>query len=224
LDRKEPDWRVLIPEIFKAFLKLRSYQATTRHVNKFWHDLLPKPLKRHQVEAIITNPVYCGRPRYSDKAVVEDPALAYVDIKTFEEAQLISAAIRKRHARKKEDALSVLMKLHGAEVLDFIPKVAVQCRTCGGIMTFNGTVNRAGWVIRIYKCKCQSQRLVPTKAEIRNILEWASKQDTMSPKPISTETSSSRPKVSSLPRKAKISRGRGTRPVVDKFQMLLPDF
>lgn len=222
MDRKEPDWRVLIPEIFKAFLKLRSYQATTRHINKLWHDLLPKPLKRHQIEAIITNQVYCGRPHYSDKAAVDDPALAYVDVKTFEEARLISGTIRKRHARKREDALSVLMKLHGAEVLDFIPKVAVECRTCGSIMKFNGTVNRDGWVIRIYKCKCGSQRLVPTRAEIRRILEYASKQDTTSPKPIST-TSPSRPKVSSGLRKTRISRRRRTSSVTDKFQTRLPD-
>jgi DNA invertase Pin-like site-specific DNA recombinase len=174
---KEADnanWTQLIKAIFGKFLETRSYRAVLNYVNSNFKSFR---LKRHQVERILNNPIYCGMPSYSDKTV-NDPSLTYEDPETFDKAHKISSEIAQHHKRVKEDALSALLKRYGVEALDFIPKIGVLCSRCGRLMVHNGTQHWKEWKIRIYRCSCKAERLVPTRTEITEITQSLSNSPT----------------------------------------------
>ena len=173
-DAGNTNWTQLIKTIFGKFLETRSYRAVLDYVNSNFKSF---KLKRHQVERILNNPVYCGMPSYSDKAV-KDPSLTYEDPETFDKARVISSEIRRHHKRVKEDALSALLKRYGVEALDFIPKVGVLCKKCGRLMVHNGTQDWKEWKIRIYRCSCNAERLVPTRTEITEVMQSLSNSQT----------------------------------------------
>lgn len=69
------------------------------------------------------------------------------------------------------------MSEYGAEVLEFIPDVAVLCPKCKGVMVRNGTLTVGDWTAHNYLCqKCKKERRIPTKGQMRRIQEWASKR------------------------------------------------
>jgi DNA invertase Pin-like site-specific DNA recombinase len=174
-DAGSANWAQLIKAIFAKFIESRRYKAVLDYVNLNFKSF---KLRRHQVERILRNPVYCGIPSYSGETV-KDPSLAYDDPETFYKAHEISSQIAQHHRRVKEDALSALLKRYGVEALDFIPKVGVLCKKCGGPMVHNGTQDWNEWKIRIYRCSCNAERLVPTRTEITEITQSLSDSPTV---------------------------------------------
>lgn len=170
---KEPGWDPLIKRVYELYLKNANYKAVADTVNQEFQALLQKLMTHQQVQQIICDPVYVGKPQFAGKATVEDSNLAYVDPETFRWAQEISGRIRRKRSRKKKDALRDLLEKYGPDVLEFIPGVAVLCPVCKGVMVKNGTISIGEWTAHNYLCKgCGKQRKVPTKRQMKRVQDW----------------------------------------------------
>ena len=180
---KAPGWDILIKDVFGTFIALWNYDAVKGTISKKYDQRLTS----HQIKKILQNPVYIGKPQFSGRAmikefqkavVVEDPTLSYIDGETFEKAQEIIRRLHQKNSRKKTDALNNLIDDYGIEVLDHIPNLAVLCPKCSQPMIKNGTLTLDGLTTRNYLCKkCEKQLRIPTRAHMRRIREWASRQD-----------------------------------------------
>ena len=172
----DPNWEPLIKDGYTLFLRTRKIEPVRRFINEKYRGFLPKPLARHQIKRVLSDPIYMGKPQHLG-VITEDPSLVYVDEKTFVEAQKVLECVHRGHSRKKRDALQDFVKEYGPGVLEFIPDIAVLCPDCQGVMIKNGTVYVGGWTAHNYLCrKCGKQRRVPTKRQMRKIQEWAQKE------------------------------------------------
>ena len=181
---KDNAWKLVIEDVFSLFLRYKNYRVVTDAVNAKYASFLSKPLTRQQIAAILRNPVYVGKPRYSgkvvekqfQKVVVDDPDLVHINKATFERAQRIIGRIRQRHRHKDNVKLKTMINKYGVKVLDFLRHVVVMCSNCKclnckAIMVENGNPEQKNYI-----CKnCGRQLRVPKKTEIKKIEESHSK-------------------------------------------------
>jgi DNA invertase Pin-like site-specific DNA recombinase/uncharacterized protein YlaI len=192
---KDPKWEPVIRDIFELILESKktastkkgvSYRAIARTISERHGEILSKPLTDYQIKQIARNPVYAGRAQCAGRAtirelgkpvVIEDPSLAFVNIKTFEEVQKIMRENQEK-LQKKKTALDKFMEEHGIEVLPYLPRLAVLCPQCEHRMVRNGTLTQWGVTVCNYLCKkCKKQVRIPTKKDMERIQEWVSKRE-----------------------------------------------
>jgi len=174
----DPNWEPLIKDVYAILFRIRKIEHVRRRVNEKYRGFLPKPLTRHQIKRILSDPVYMGKPQHLG-VIVEDPSLVYVDEKTFVEAQKVLGCIHRRHSCKRYNPIKDSVAELGISALDFYDHfVELHHKGCGGLWVKNGTETANGITRQIFLCKkCGRQTKVPKNAQIRRIQEWASKQE-----------------------------------------------
>lgn len=176
----DPNWDPLVKDTY-AFLKRilfkPSFEAVKNAINEKYRGFLPKPLTRHQIKRILTDPVYMGKPQHLGE-VVPDPSLAYVDEKIFMEAQKIVECIRKKHSRKNVDPIRDSLAEHGISALDFYDHyIELHHKGCGGLLVKYGTLTVKGSTKQAYLCKkCGWQKRVTDGGVKEKNRKWDLKQ------------------------------------------------
>jgi DNA invertase Pin-like site-specific DNA recombinase len=166
---KVEDYTPLLTDVFKLFLELKDYTAVAKTVNLRYGDLLSKPLSPERVAAILTNPVYVGRPKFGSQNVeVEDLSLAFIEAEVFRKVQEIIERKKSEYERKVKP-IDRLVGILGYDILPCFDNVAPFCPLCKQAMTLNG---------QSYVCKKDGvQRRLIKRSELERVAEWILKRE-----------------------------------------------
>lgn len=161
-------WRQAILEIYQSCIALKNEKQIADEFNKNYGEKLNVRIKHSHIHAILTDPVYAGKPEHLG-VVVEDPVLAFVDEETFRKCQDIINGKEQKHDSKPLDALQELLAIKHVWALHFIEKEIVFVhRGCGGPVVKDGSVKYGIIKQQLFLChKCESEWRVPAASQVR---------------------------------------------------------
>jgi hypothetical protein len=167
--QKIPGWEALIKEAYTLFRTYRSFDEVRKRINAKYAPLLATPLTRNNVRTILSDPVYVGRPQNLGE-VVPDPSLSFIEEQEFADVQAIIKRIHDKHGPRKLDTIKALTATYGVSALEFLDKVELHHKHCGGLLHHNGTRNENGIEQEVYLCeRCPAQFRIPTRGQLRRI-------------------------------------------------------
>ena len=218
--KKKVRWRPLIKDTYVKLTKGASLKAVRKFINAKYKDLLPNPLTCSQVRRLLSDPVYSGRAQHLG-VIVEDSALSFVSLETFETVQKILCRISSKHKPKGEDTIRKLVGLYGIAALDFLEQIDFVHKSCGGVIRKNGVRVYGGVCRRLFDCKkCKRQWIVPTDHELKKIqAHFVKKEQTFNrfPNSNSAKYEMSHPQVISSKNISKLKERQKFKPNNKKF-------
>jgi DNA invertase Pin-like site-specific DNA recombinase len=174
---KIPELEPIIHDIFVTYKTLRDIKKTTLKINQKYMDKIGR-LSTDQIETILKNPIYIGRPRYAKKQI-DVPALRVVPADLFASVQSLLESKGKKHkaakVRNPESVISSYAREYGSDyVLRELKVLKPICPKCGSTMVGNGSKLLKRLNIRVAnflctKAGCQYQRTVPSEKELEHL-------------------------------------------------------
>jgi len=164
------EWIPIINDVFKYFLKGESYAGISRRINKKYRDILEKTFSSYRVKSILQDPVYVGKPKHYG-SMVDDSTLQMVSIDIYQQSQKRLEVLNRRHQMSKnKNPLKELVERYDITSLDFLNKICLQHKDCGGKLVKNGSRVFDGVIRQTFLCKnCGEQFWVPNQTEIEDI-------------------------------------------------------
>jgi DNA invertase Pin-like site-specific DNA recombinase len=148
--QKLPNYEPLIKKIYVLFINGESFASIARNIGTF-NGLLDKPLTPTQVERILSDPLYMGKPRHMGATVI-DPALAFVDEGTYQKSiQILS---KRREKRKSKKVLEKIVNEKPSLLQQLFSNSEFEIRhtRCGGKIWMNGPIYDEGIEQQILRC------------------------------------------------------------------------
>ncbi|WP_331234848.1 recombinase family protein [Natronorarus salvus] len=178
----------VIEEVYERFIQAdisRSYAETAATVSMQYPEILPKPLDSDDVKAIVTNPVYIGKPTFSyekgtgvpenHSGTNTDEDLKFVSDEMFNKATEKYLQSKKRHSQPTDLVYNIegMAREFGIpSMLDVVSAVVVKCEKCedenGDLvqMTKSGTKSIRGIKCQRMKCPSGHIRNLPYQHEL----------------------------------------------------------
>lgn len=169
---KIPELTPVIEEIYDRFLRIKNLERVRKYVDARYRQLLSEPVSRYRIRRILSDPVYVGTPQHLGETVA-DVSLAYIDEETFLASLKVLEGIRKKYKPRRIGPVEKLIVTYGVSVLEFLEKIELHHKSCGGLVIKNGTDEKDEIRQQIFLCKkCETQFKVPTKEQLKRIQEY----------------------------------------------------
>lgn len=168
---KKPYYKQVIEELHTLYQRGEEKTKIQKHINEKFSDVLDEPIKYHQIDRILEDPIYIGKPSCKD-VVVEDPNLQFIDEEKFNKTKNLLKEKKSKGKRKKEETINIeedLLKKVGYHYTTKHLPIAVLCDECGRPMTKTNGPRKIGDIYRDnYLCQCGRQQTVPTAHQLEH--------------------------------------------------------
>ncbi len=164
----------ILVDIFRNFEQTGSLKETTKIVNEKYAQRIGMR-SVNQIRAIITNSIYCGRPKYGT-VEVSNPSLAIIPQELFEKLQTRICSNQRRTkvpSKRPRSILDDLASNYGIQqVMRVLAILSPFCPKDQSRMVGNGSkrLKRLGLTVPNFICpQCKFQRTIPSAADLERL-------------------------------------------------------